>query len=341
MNVASTAILRHAFVAVIAAGCVRAEVAPEIEPEAPPLAVASAATCAKPQPFAESGLRADVTFLASPKLAGRFPGSPGDAAARDFVASRFACLGLSALGAQGSFQQSFEDDDGHPTANVLAALKGADPDVAKEIVLVSAHIDHFGGGKLGANDDASGVAALLAAADALQAKTVRPRRTIVFAVFGAEESGFEGSQYFVAHSPAGIDPARIVYNVNLDMVGTYAQAQTLEALGTFAGTPGRAAVEAYSNAHAGFDITLGNDSDQSDHVTFCSRGVPYVFLWTEDEQCYHQSCDTAERLDYVGLSHAAALTAHVAASLADSPADLAGEVKVGQNVCAGGGKRRK
>jgi len=284
--------------------------------------------------LSKASLQADIARLASPEWDGRRPGTAGDAAARGLVEARFRCLGLEPLLASGAFQEPFVDRKGRATANVLAALPGRDPSVSHEVVLVSAHLDHFGRGRLGANDDASGLAVMMAAAQAMAAGP-GPRRTIIFAGFGSEESGFEGSEAFVTASASEISPADVVFNLNLDMVGSYDQTGIVYALGTMAGTPGRRAIDALVDDHPSLNIGLGDWSNESDNVTFCRRGVPYLFFWTEDPECYHLACDTEERIDYVHLVEIAALTASMVASLGDTDDDLGGAVRRGEKVCRG------
>lgn len=277
-------------------------------------------------------LRADVAYLASPELDGRVPGSAGDEAARAYVAGRFEDLGLAMFSDTDRYAQPFVDSEGRETANLLAVLPGTDDDVGGEYVLLSAHLDHLGNGRLGANDNASGVSALLAIAEALAAAGPL-RRTVVFAAFGAEEAGFEGSAAFMDAPPLEVDPSDIVYNVNLDMVGTYDQTGTVDALGTMPGTYGREVLDGLVDAFPDLDVGLGDTSDMSDNVTFCAEGVPYVFFWTEDPDCYHEICDTADRIDYDALLSIAGLTSELVAALADTDEDLAGRVDAGTDVC--------
>jgi Zn-dependent M28 family amino/carboxypeptidase len=294
---------------------------------------AGPATCVD-APLSIAALQADIRQLASPEWDGRRPGTAGDAAARDYVAARFACLGLEPLLATGAWAEPFVDHKGRQTANVLGAIPGRDAAVAHEVVLVSAHLDHFGRGRLGANDDASGLAVMMAAAAAL-AQGPGPRRTVIFAAFGSEESGFEGSEAFVTTSASEISPADVVFNLNLDMVGSYDQTGLVYALGTMAGTPGRRAINALVDDYPDLDIGLGDWSDLSDHVTFCRRGVPYLFFWTEDPECYHQPCDTEDRIDYRHLVEIADLTAALVSALSDTDDDLGGAVRRGERVCRG------
>lgn len=290
--------------------------------------------CPEAEPYDVATHRDDVFYLAAPKQDGRFPGSDGDYAARAFIANRFACLGLTTLQSSDWYEQPFVDEAGDETANVIGYIPGTDPDVSSDIILISAHHDHLGDGYLGANDNASGVSGLMAIAQAFMSGPP-PARTVIFAAFGAEESGFEGSDYFMSNPPDDFDPADIVYNLNMDMIGSYSQTGEVWALGALEGTEGRAAVEANAGLHPALEVGLDESSDQSDNVSFCERGIPYIFFWTEDEACYHETCDTADRVDYESLSEIAQLTGEVAMELANSDADLRAGVAPGNDVCEG------
>lgn len=104
------------------------------------------------------------------------------------------------------------------TWNVLAKIEGSQQ--KQHIILLSAHLDHLGvrDGKMypGADDDASGTVAVMELARAL-AKETRPQRTLVFALFGSEETGLLGSQYFLKHPPFPLD--NLVANLNFEMIG--------------------------------------------------------------------------------------------------------------------------
>jgi hypothetical protein len=112
------------------------------------------------------------------------------------------------------------------TRNVIGVLPGRDPRLKQEVVLLSAHLDHLGtapeeavaGDAIfnGADDDASGCAAVLELARAL-ARGRRPRRTVIFAFFGSEELGGFGDRYFLEHPPVPLDT--IVANLEFEMIG--------------------------------------------------------------------------------------------------------------------------
>lgn len=281
--------------------------------------------------FDEASMRADVAYLASTDLDGRLPGTGGDGAARAVLAERFVCLGLTPGGDDG-YEKPFTDAEGRETASVFGILEGEDSAFGADVVVLSAHLDHLGGGKLGANDNASGLSGLMNIAEAL-VDGEPPARTVVFAAFGSEESGYEGAADFLDAPPESVDPADVVYNVNLDMIGSYSSTDTVWALGTMAGTPGRTAVDALAADYPELDIGVDEPSDLSDNYEFCTRGVPYVFFWTEDLDCYHETCDTADRVDYANLVEVARLAGDVVAELASTEADLRAGVQVGADVC--------
>lgn len=302
------------------AGCVVVDEGPWPErPECPAAA------------YDPDAMAADLAWLASPELDGRYPGTDGDVAARELVAERFDCLGLASFPGAGDYHQPFVDAEGDETGNVLGYLPGSGAH-ADDLVVVSAHTDHFGDGRLGANDNASGLAGLMAIAQAMaEASTLD--RTVVFAAFGAEESGYEGSFHAMIEPTEGFVPEDVVYNVNMDMIGSYDSTELVYALGTFRGTPGRAAVDAAVDDYPALDVGVGDWSDLSDNQTFCSRGIGYVFMWTEDRECYHKRCDTADVVDYAHMVQIAELTGDVARALADSEDDLRAAVTPGRDVC--------
>lgn len=282
------------------------------------VAAPARADCPAGDPFTPAALRADLEVLASPALDGRAPGTAGDEAARAHIVARFTCLGLVAAGDGGGYQQAFTAD-GAPTANVVGYVAGTDPALARDVIVVGAHHDHLGDGLLGANDNASGVAALLAVARAVAASP--PRRTVAFVTFGGEELGLLGSQHFVAHLPAALPADRIVQYVNLDMIGSYSARKKVHAFGAFAKRPARTVLA--SLRHPGLTVSLGGHSTRGDHASFCDLGIPYVFFWTSDPRCYHRRCDVVERVDVRHTAAIASLAGALTATLADGDTDLA------------------
>ncbi|MCA9540645.1 MAG: M20/M25/M40 family metallo-hydrolase [Myxococcales bacterium] len=310
-------------VLVLAAGCNEGASDEAVDAEQPPAEQPSG--CASDDPLSRAALEADIVALARPEMQGRAPGSAQDGLARTHIADRFDCLELEAP--EGEWEQPFVSDEGKSTANVIGILRGSDPDVRDEVIVIAAHHDHLGrdnaGVYAGANDDASGIAVMLAAAAALTDRNTPPRRTIAFIAFGAEEEGFVGSERFADDPPEGLAMDDIVFMLNLDMVGSYAQEDVLYGLNAFPGTPGNAALTELAEDFPDLNLELGDASDLSDHVTFCEAGVPTTFLWTSDEECYHKPCDRPERIDWVNTPRVAELTLALLEDLADGERDLA------------------
>lgn len=289
----------------------------------------SPADCgSKGAPFSPAALMRDIDFLAAPALDGRETGSKGDLAARQYLIARFQCLGLTpaADGRERGMPARYEQYFSYPlvvaSANILGMVPGTDPAVAGEIILLAAHHDHLGKGHLGANDNASGTAALLAIAEAV-VTAGGARRTIAFAAFGGEEQGLVGSRHFFMAPPKALPPERIVQVINLDMIGSYSSKKRVHAFGAFPGLPATALLAQIDDAYPKTRVALGGHSVRGDHHGFCAIGIPYVFFWTPDARCYHRRCDTPARIDRARLSDIAAMAGALTLGLGDTEADLA------------------
>jgi membrane-associated protease RseP (regulator of RpoE activity) len=219
------------------------------------------------------------------------------------------------------------------TANVLGLLPGADPTVARECVVVGAHYDHLGlGGESsmspeavgqvhpGADDNASGTAALLQVARAFT-RGEPTRRTLLFAAFSAEELGILGSTHLVKNLPAACPLEKLQLMVNLDMVGRPAKGKLyVDGADTARGL--RDLVTRYAAWRPAIPLQLafgGDGYGPSDHTSFHARGVPVLFLFTGAHADYHRPSDTADKIDGAGLAAVARLAYRVARLVAQSP----------------------
>ena len=156
-------------------------------------------------------------------MEGRGVGTPGGAKARAYIVKRFGQIGLrpakTSLGGA-AFERpfSFKPRFGREVSgvNLVARIEGTSS--SDKVLVVSAHYDHLGVRKgqvyNGADDNASGIAGLLAVAEAFKARP--PRHTVLIVAFDAEESGLKGAKAFVADPPVPL--ARIGLNVNFDMM---------------------------------------------------------------------------------------------------------------------------
>lgn len=273
-------------------------------------------TCKDGKPYDRAALHADLAALASKENDGRAPGSPGDAAARTHITERLSCLGLVPVA------QAFTAQNGKETANVYAVSPGSDPDVGDQIILVASHHDHLGSGHLGANDNASGVTAMLAIAHDMAARGPA-KRTIVFAAFGDEETGMTGSYYFAAHPPGDVPLDKIVQVINLDMVGSHDSRGFVAAMGTLKNLAATRHLAKLVGKYPKINVGTGGIARGSDFEPFCKQRIPYVFFWTPDSRCYHETCDTIERLDEKHMVDITALAGELTRSMADSASDLA------------------
>ena len=210
-----------------------------------PLIVSLLITSSVPaqSPVLEQNVRAELTFLASDAMQGRGSGTVYERIAAEYVGSQFHQFGLEPGGdADGNGNRGFvqrvampagtkaefggrtEVAEANTTWNVIGILRGSDPAVANEAIVLSAHLDHLGvnesltGDKIfnGADDDASGCVAVLELARALGAGK-RPRRTIYFVGFGSEERGGYGSRHFLDNPPVPL--TQIIANLNFEMLG--------------------------------------------------------------------------------------------------------------------------
>jgi len=206
------------------------------------------------------------------------------------------------------------------TANVLGLIPGSDPDLADELVILSAHYDHVGrspDGTLypGADDDASGVGVLLEVARLWQQSGVQPSRSVLFAAWGAEEFGQLGSLHYVAHPLLPL--LKIVGVLHLDAVGA--------GRGFFLTMEGDLTREALLRAHlekgaaqVGGRVDFGTAVEVSDQTPFQERDVPAGLLtWDGSEDDANHPDDTPERVDPLKLTKTGRIVALTLRTLAE------------------------
>lgn len=247
-------------------------------------------------------IMADLRFLSSDKLRGRAVGTEGNARARERIARSFGEAGLSRFG--DDYMHAFPAEGRRPAGvNVVGWVEGTA--VSDRAIVVSAHYDHEGvrGGEIhnGADDNASGTAALMAIARFFARNP--PRHPMIFAAFDAEESGLAGARAFVADPPVDLDDVAV--NVNLDMVARPTDGVLWAAGGHH--TPALEPLLRDIAADAPLDLRLGHDrpdapegadwTRSSDHAAFHARGVPFVYFGVDDHADYHRPTDDFERVD--------------------------------------------
>ncbi|HKP15181.1 MAG TPA: M28 family peptidase [Gemmatimonadaceae bacterium] len=281
------------------------------------LACASAPPLERP-PLKPTGIAADIDYLASRALAGRGAGSPGNDTAAVFLARRHQALGLpgafpgvcpTGVACGVSYFQYFKGDEvgGH---NVGSFIRGSDPDLYREFVVVGAHYDHIGTSarfaldpdlvstvRPGADDNASGTAALLELARRLAASP--PPRSVLLIHFDAEEWGLVGSRAFVQQPP--VPASSMVFMLNLDMVGRL-QGRDLLIDGTAADPLTRSLGDSVANAMGVPSARSNVSAGRSDHAVFAVIDVPALSLTSGFHPDYHRVSDVPTRIDIPGLT---------------------------------------
>lgn len=201
--------------------------------------------------------------------------------------------------------------DERRAANVIGILPGADPTLSDEAIVLGAHYDHVGviGGAVhpGADDNASGTAVVLGLARAY-AEAGGAGRTLVFALFGAEELGLIGSAHYVKQAPVALD--RTVLMVNFDMVGRMRDGN-LHVGGVDSGSRLRDAVTDAARAASVRITARGSPYAPSDHTRFYAAGMPVLFFFTGTHPDYHAPGDTADKINATGMAGAARVAAGV------------------------------
>jgi Zn-dependent M28 family amino/carboxypeptidase len=269
-----------------------------------------------------TALLGDVSFLASDHLAGRATPSPGLDIAAEYIASRFRAAGLTPV------------LQGDGSKNVIAVIEGSHPKLRDTYVLVTAHYDHVGLKKdctkgdciyNGANDNASGVASMIAMAREFAAAKPRPLRSIVVAAFYGEELGFHGAKYYVEHPHVPL--AKTVAMINLEQTGrTDDERGPQIARAALTGMAFSSIGRTIKTAAAAHGVSIYDPPQsaeffaRSDNAPFSEAGVPAhtvaVALMYPD---YHGLDDEWDRLNYPNMARVTRAIYSGVRAIANSP----------------------
>jgi hypothetical protein len=269
-----------------------------------------------------------VHVLADDSFEGREAGKRGGRAAAAYIVEQIEDLGFEPAGDNGTYFQSF----GSNMRNILALLPGSEPTLANEYVIVGAHYDHVGYGNArnsygpygrvhnGADDNASGVAAVIELMRALQKLPEVPRRSILIGFWDGEEKGLLGSSHFVRVRPKALADKNPVFCINLDMVGRLRN-RRVEVFGARTSPGLRSLLVATNNAIGGEPVSFAFDWDiteDSDHYSFISGRIPTVMLHTGLHDQYHRPSDDIELVNNDGIRDVAGLTLALAVTVANA-----------------------
>jgi hypothetical protein len=255
-------------------------------------------------------IQVDVVYLSSDLLEGRETGTRGEALAADYIAGRFKQLGLTA-----SFQSFDFEVKAHPHAtestpktgkNVIGYLdNGAD-----YTVVIGAHYDHLGYGSSGslhrgepaihngADDNASGIAAMLRLAEWLTMEGAPSANNYLFLAFSGEEFGLFGSKYYASNATLPIE--NVNYMVNMDMVGRLNEENVLviNGVGT---SPSWMPVLEDLEIDPITITTTESGFGPSDHTSFYLKDIPVLHFFTGQHSEYHKPTDDSELINYEGI----------------------------------------
>ena len=273
-------------------------------------------------------VRADEDFLASDELHGRGSGTRDEHLAAVYAASLFESFGLEPAGENGGYIQraplpnplperlaarlkkhGFDQNVRTDTWNALGMLRGSD--AGKEVILLTAHLDHLGMGEAvngdsiynGADDDASGTTAVIELARALT-RGPRPKRSILFVLFGSEELGGYGNAYFLEHPPVAL--TEFVANLEFEMIGrpdAALKTKTLWLTGYERSNLGPtlaqhgAAISADPHPYQHF-------FQRSDNYALAKKGIVAQTVSSYGlHKDYHQPSDEISKIDFDFLTH--------------------------------------
>jgi Zn-dependent M28 family amino/carboxypeptidase len=271
-----------------------------------------------------------LTYLTGPALAGRATGQPGSDSAAEYLAKKYlemqvgpgATVGRCTRTAvcERTYRQTFLIPPdlrslvglppNTPAHNIVALISGTDPALARQWLVIGAHYDHLGttgigsadqynktDPHLGADDNASGTAAVMALARRLADAPLR--RPVLLVNFGAEEIGLVGSRVFVQESPVPTDSISAMFN--FDMVGRL-RSGTVDVIGAGSSADWHALLTAAS-ASTGLRYTPSAlpEESSSDHAPFGEAGVPVLQFYTGTHRDYHSRRDTMNKLNIDGI----------------------------------------
>ena len=308
-----------------------------------------------PAQVREADVRAQLEALAHDSMEGRMTATPGMWRSARYIARQLQSFGVEPAGDDGflqrlpialepregrrprlTLQNAWADTANLPAdrraigVNVVGILRGSDPALRDQAIVIGAHFDHLGVNSAGAvngdsvwngaDDDASGVVAVLETARALAA--ARPKRTVIFLLTTGEEVGMLGTSWYVANPVVPLD--RTVADLQIEMIGRP---------DSLAGGPGKAWLTGYERSTMGESFTAAGIAVvpdprasqgfflRSDNVVFAYAGIPGHTLSSFGLHTdYHRPSDDTRTIDYAHMTATVRAVVQAARVLADGPA---------------------
>ncbi|MFD1161238.1 MULTISPECIES: M28 family metallopeptidase [Hwangdonia] len=266
----------------------------------------------------EKELKDHMLFLTSEKNAGRYPGGKANRRVVNYLKKEFKNIGVTPfdMGYKQPFNATLRVEKGVDkkpvvkTWNVVGFIEGNDATLKNEYIVLGAHYDHLGLGgpssksdkkntiHYGADDNASGTAALLEIAEKIASQKQLLKRSIIFIAFGAEEQGLLGSKYFVDNPLVPLSQIKLM--INMDMVGRMNKEKHvyMGGAGTFPG--GVNFMQTLGESLNLTPIVHAGSVGGSDHVSFYKKGISVLGMHTGGHPQYHKPEDTIDLINFEG-----------------------------------------
>lgn len=287
-----------------------------------------------------------IVKLADDRLEGRGAGYKGEREAAEYIAGEFKRIGLKPVGDASSsgrsYFQEFKFQPYHPvkpwevmtSRNILGFIEGDDPTLKNEVIIIGAHYD--GQGRTGqadptrkpaaegsqadeiwnsANDNATSVAAIIEIARAIRKGGIKPKRSILFIAFGAEEHGMTGSIYYVNHPAFPL--ASSVAMINLEKLGRSPE-KPLNVTGVRSSKIWPEAVKSAQDSTKAVIASNPFAFPDSDHYPFGSVHIPAIIVAVSSSDDIHQPSDSSDKIDFARTAEAARFAQGVLLYVADA-----------------------
>lgn len=266
-------------------------------------------------------LQKHLYTIAADSMRGRDTGTEGQKKAGRYIIEQYQKLGIAPPPTAANYYQPIASKYMRTawsrrlpdSENIWAYIEGTDK--KEEVLVVTAHYDHIGYKNHevynGADDNASGTSALLEIAEALaiaSKKGYKPRRSILFLHLTAEEYGLHGSKYYVNNPILPLD--KTIANVNIDMIGRNAYGMENNNHYVYVIGSDKLSTDLHNLSEKAnylnlkLDYTFNSESDpnqyyyRSDHYNFALKQIPSIFYFGGEHQDYHQTTDTADKINY-------------------------------------------
>lgn len=279
------------------------------------------------QEFDSVIIKQHVCTLASDSLMGRGFGTAGGKMAADYITAQLEAAGVMPW--QGSYLHPFISSGimvKTEGANIIGWVEGTDPLLKDEYIVIGAHYDHLAykitddGKRIvfnGADDNASGVAAIIEIGRWLAGSRNQLKRSVILAAFDGEEAGLVGSSFMVQHNQ--VPPKKVKIMFSLDMVGMLSRYGGIDLNGDKTLENGDVMLHNLASKHG---LTVKKDGKNvvpnTDTAPFGNQGIPAIHIFTSTVSPYHKPEDDAEKLDYPGIAAISGFVADAAVQLSNA-----------------------